>query len=259
MSKDLGPILHGWDFNSGQVIVRLITGDDGKQKVQLRLDLGLLQMEMDGRPDGLRPEGFESFFDLYQSRAREFMDKVSDEPRFTLSPTDCARLQQEAVQYYHRYLALFQVGDWMRVIRDTQRNLNLFDFVEQNTESVTVSWLFQQFRPYVLMMLTRARGQQALDNDDTAAAHQHITDGIRDIRNFYDLSNHPEMLEQSQELQFLETWKLEVEKSSPSNELVRLEKALTEAVQKEDYEAAAKLRDDIKNLKHPKDASSQSK
>ncbi len=52
---DIADAMKGWAFEPGQVNVRLIRGNDGKPKLQLRLDLGLLQMELDGRPDGKRP------------------------------------------------------------------------------------------------------------------------------------------------------------------------------------------------------------
>ena len=55
--KDIGHILKGWEYEAGTINVRRITGNDGQPKLQMRLDLGLLQMEMDGRPDGERPHG----------------------------------------------------------------------------------------------------------------------------------------------------------------------------------------------------------
>ena len=58
MSEDIRPILAGWNFEPDLVQVRIISGDDGTQKIQMRMDLGLLQMEIDGRPDGERPEGY---------------------------------------------------------------------------------------------------------------------------------------------------------------------------------------------------------
>lgn len=242
--------MDGWDFVPGQVTVRQIVGDDGLPKIQLRLDMGILQMELDGRPDGTHPMGHESLFLMYQSLARDFMEKEGTEPRFVLDAEDCAKLQQEAVQYYHRYLALFQLGDWKRVIRDTLRNLELFDFAEQYAESKNLIWLFQQFRPYVVMMLTRARAQEALEHHATGEALGHVTAGIRDIREFYERADHPELLEQSQEILFLENWKKDLEKASPENELHRLEKELAAAVAREDYETAAQLRDNLKQIKH---------
>ena len=52
MSLDLNTILKDWPHESGSIKVRKITGFDGCEKLQLRVDLGVLQMEMSGRPDG---------------------------------------------------------------------------------------------------------------------------------------------------------------------------------------------------------------
>ena len=51
----------------GVINVRKIHGVDGLPKFQMRLDLGLLQMEMSGRPDGVRPHGYESLLDYFEN------------------------------------------------------------------------------------------------------------------------------------------------------------------------------------------------
>ena len=51
-TNDLRPILGGWEYEPGQIMVRKIVGLDGAVKIQMRLDLGVLQMESTGRPDG---------------------------------------------------------------------------------------------------------------------------------------------------------------------------------------------------------------
>ena len=58
MSQDIEGILDGWEYEPDGLQVRIITGDDGTEKIQMRIDLGLIQMELDGRPDGQRPDGF---------------------------------------------------------------------------------------------------------------------------------------------------------------------------------------------------------
>src|SRR6266852_6158024 len=55
MSLDLNTILKDWPHENRAIKVRKILGLDGRQKLQLRIDLGVLQMELTGRPDGLRP------------------------------------------------------------------------------------------------------------------------------------------------------------------------------------------------------------
>ena len=64
-SKDIVPLLKGWDYEPGTINVRKINGLDGRQKLQMRLDLGLLQMELTGRPDGAKPHGFDSLLEYY--------------------------------------------------------------------------------------------------------------------------------------------------------------------------------------------------
>ena len=56
MTLDITNALADWEFDPDDVTVRTIEGADGREKIQLRLDLGLMQMEVDGRPDGRRVE-----------------------------------------------------------------------------------------------------------------------------------------------------------------------------------------------------------
>ena len=68
MSLDITRILSGWPFEPGQITARRVRGEDGRDLIQLRLDLGLLQMEATGRPDGQRPHGYESLLEYHQDR-----------------------------------------------------------------------------------------------------------------------------------------------------------------------------------------------
>ena len=70
-SKDILPLLKGWDYEPGTINVRKINGLDGKPKLQMRLDLGLLQMELTGRPDGAKPHGYDSLLDYYEEQLKE--------------------------------------------------------------------------------------------------------------------------------------------------------------------------------------------
>ena len=128
MSKDISETIEGWDYNPDEVTVRKIAGDDGRDKIQMRLELGLLQMEMTGRPDGKRPFGHESLFDYYLYLLEKQKSRYKSDQQFQLTPGDCQKLRQEALQYYHRYLSLFQLDEYQLVVRDTARNLRLFNF-----------------------------------------------------------------------------------------------------------------------------------
>ncbi len=54
---------------SETVKVRICQGADGREVLQMRLDMGVLQLEMDGRPDGSQPHGYESYLDYLIGRA----------------------------------------------------------------------------------------------------------------------------------------------------------------------------------------------
>src|ERR1044072_5038791 len=69
MSLDLNTILQDWPHENGNIRVREIAGLDGREKLQLRVDLGVLQMELTGRPDGRRPPNCESLLEYHQRRA----------------------------------------------------------------------------------------------------------------------------------------------------------------------------------------------
>ena len=116
MSLDLNDLLRDWPHEPGLIKVRRIMGTDGREKLQLRIDLGLIQMETAGRPDGLEPHARESLLAYHQERAKKAAKK--SEP-YVLSADDVSELQQEGIQYYHRYISFFQLNDYRGVIRDT--------------------------------------------------------------------------------------------------------------------------------------------
>ena len=70
MSKDITPILAGWDHDPDELQVRIVAGIDGQDKIQMRTDLGLIQMELNGPPDGRRVGENESLLDVLEVQAR---------------------------------------------------------------------------------------------------------------------------------------------------------------------------------------------
>jgi hypothetical protein len=220
--------------------------EDGSEKIQMRIDLGLIQMEMNGRPDGDRPEGFESLLDRYEARAQ---DAVTAGDRFELDPNDCARLMREGIQYYHRYLAAFQLERYDLVVRDTARNLRLFAFVAQHATRQRDKIEFERYRPYVELMHTRAKASQALVREDFRGALGQIDQGIQAIRRFL-IEYHEEDREaECPELRFLLQWRQEIVGQRPVGPLERLEQQLEVSITLEDYEEAARIRDQIRKLR----------
>jgi hypothetical protein len=245
LSHDISSILAGWDFNPDDLQVRLIVGDDNTEKIQMRIDLGLLQMELWGRPDGQRPHGHESLLDYYEFRAQLAKAEGVD---FALDSSACTTLLREGLQYYHRYLSAFHLQKYDLVARDTERNLRLFAFVVRHASRPRDKLEFDQYRPYVLMMRARALALQELTRQDYRAALEKIEEGIQRIREFLREYHQEEREAECAELGFLLRWRREVERDRPTGPLERLQEQLELAVALEDYEEAARLRDQIRRL-----------
>ncbi|MFO0947967.1 MAG: UvrB/UvrC motif-containing protein [Planctomycetota bacterium] len=254
MSHDVSHILDGWDFDPHELNVRVIAGDDGTEKIQMRIDLGLLQMNVHGRPDGEKPFGCESLLDYYEAQAKEYGQGYS------LSSESADQLFREGWQYYQRYLCLFHLGYYEHVIRDTERNLRLFRFVKAHSKKRREQLRFDQYRPYVIMMQTRAKAMLALNRGDRPAAMADIEAGCHQIEAF--LKDHNKASQRSEcfELEFLTRWYDELKAKAVAvkkpahddgDELTKLRDYLQKAVDREDYEYAALLRDQIKRLEQP--------
>ena len=250
---DLNNLLDGWPHEPGQVKARKIVGRDGREKIQLRIDLGLIQMELHGRPDGHRPNGFESLLQYHQARAAS----TSDGQIYSLSEAEVIALQQEGVQYYHRYLSLFQLRDFHNVIRDTERNLEMFDFVGEHCSDEDSKWTLEQFRPYVTMMNTRARASLELQEGNTLGAVKIIEAGKEKIEVFYRAIGQAEWIESSNELAFLSEWLKEIRDAQPLTPLEIMERDLQLAIAAEAYERAAELRDAIRSFRLSKKSPGQ--
>lgn len=245
MSLDLNDILTGWPHQPGGLQVRRIEGSDGKPKIQLRLDLGVLQFELSGRPDGTEPYGLESLLDFHQQRAKEAEE---DGEKFELTAEEVGDLQGEGIQYYHRYVALFQIADWLGVIRDTRRNLDMFSFVEKYASDDELAWSVQQFRPYVLMMNARAKASLALEKDDVDAAIALVEKGIAAIQKFLKDAGETEALKDNVEIGSLREWMKELKKKRKITPEEKLKREMAAAIKAEEYEKAASLRDELQAL-----------
>jgi hypothetical protein len=246
VSQDISSIIAGWDFTPDEIQVRTIVADDGKERIQIRVDLGLLQMELDGRPDGQRPHGFESMLDFLESRQANMLASGEN---FSLDHATCDELMREGLQYYHRYLAAFHLQKYEIVSRDTERNLRLFRFVVRHASRQRDKIEFDQYRPYVTMMKARARAHEALIRSDFPKAFEEIDEGIGRIRQFLREYEREDQESDCPELGFLLRWRRELERERPTNPIDRIEQQLQLAVALEDYEEAARLRDQIKQLK----------
>jgi len=124
-SADIRKILQSWPYDADKD-ARITQGEDGREILQVRTPVGLEQYELDGRPDGARPHDMESALEFYLQRLEQAR---TNESEFKLGQRECNELFSEGTLYYFRYVRLFQLKDWTRTIRDTERNLRVFDLI----------------------------------------------------------------------------------------------------------------------------------
>ena len=96
MSLDLSHILLDWNGPAGGVCARLIRDTQGAEQVQMRIEMGVLQMHPTGRPDGSRYHGHPTVLAHIQHELR-----IDGE----IGAANWDALQRELQQYNYRRLA----------------------------------------------------------------------------------------------------------------------------------------------------------
>ncbi|RKX33054.1 MAG: hypothetical protein DRP22_01170 [Verrucomicrobia bacterium] len=246
MDKDISGILEGWEYDPRRVTARWIRGHDGRPKVQLRLDLGLFQMEAEGRPDGATPHGFASLLEFYRDLEQSL---PASHPALTLNEEACSDLQQEAVQYYCRYIAFYALGYLDGVIRDTQHNLDIMSLVERRAADPELAWQVLQFYPYVRMMNARAAAEKAEADGDIRRAVALLEEAVGEIRQFWATYGDEDTPESElDEMMILQELLDRLRSKLPVSPIQMLQERLDRALREEDYEQAAVIRDRIRRL-----------
>lgn len=278
MERDLTKLFEEWPFESGQITVRLIEGIDGNTKIQVRLDLGLLQMSTENRPDGKRPHGFDSLLEYYESKIdqdaldidpedsqpdkdheEQFLeknqfDKQSEEnesngatTRF-LSDEDCRSLREEAQQYYHRYIAMLVLEDYEAVVRDTSRNMRVLNLFRDHAISEDDMHAMESHRPYIMMMRARSLASQALKSEENKAAILAIDEGLEALKQYFAAAEQPDLYDESGEVAMLKDMRDSLIPKLPVSQRAELRQRLEAAIVSENFELAAILRDEIRML-----------
>jgi hypothetical protein len=244
MNYDITKLLQSWPYQPGEIMARRIRGRDKTDKIQLRMDLGIMQMNLGGRPDGKKPMGHETWLEAMKVRFQR-AEAAGEEP--VLSPEDLARLQQECIQFHHRYVCLFQLGDFEGVERDCAHNIDIFDFVWEYAPASEVAWVVLVFGPQLFMMRTKARANR-VGREKSEEYLRTIDEGIESIEAFLTKYERPQMMETLPELGALRRWLAQETEQRPKSEVEVLESKLAEAIRLEDYELAAQVRDQLRRL-----------
>jgi len=237
VGQDIDAALRGWDYKPGMVQARLVEAGDGRQLIHLRVDLGILQMETGGRPDGARPHGHATYFDYLKHLARAGRELV-------LSEEQCQDADREFVQFYHRRLAWLALRDYTRAVADADHTLAFMDFVRDHSPGEEYTQAHEQYRGFVLFHRIQAASALAAERNDPEAAIDAIRTGLERKHDFFASFEAEDRMEEDGMVQRLR--QLERSLRDQHGIATTLREQLDEAVAREDYEAAARLRDALR-------------
>jgi UvrB/uvrC motif len=245
--NDIRELLDAWPYDSDND-ARIVRAKDGREILQVRIPIGLEQLELEGRPDGARPHQMESALDYYRQKLEQ-AEAAGSAAEFQLDEQDCAELIDEGTLYYFRYLRLFQLHRWADTIRDTSRNLGLFDFIRHHAARDEDREYLERWRPYLVRMNAAASALQLLEQDDARAALQIIRSGREKIETLDDMDDETFQVERERSLAALRDLEKQIAQKQPVSPVERLQRQLRRAIERQDFERAAELRDRIWDLR----------
>ncbi len=252
MNPDISKLLDEWDYTGpDKLIVRKVKGEDGQTRIQMRVDLGILQMEWSDRPDGKRPHGKPSLLDQYLEQLEKLKAEKGPDAQLNLSHEACVSLRSESLQFYYRRICMFELEAFHEAGKDAEHNLQIMDIVRTHAENDDDRLSFEQYRPFVIMHRTRARSLVATGAGNIEQALHHIEEGIDEIEIFFRSYDRDDLVKESQELKILRDMAEEIRKQQPRSEEDQLRAELTEAVENEEFERAAEIRDELKKFDQP--------
>jgi hypothetical protein len=246
-SIDLRKWLESWPYDPDDD-ARVTKGEDGRGILQVRTPLGMEQYELEGRPDGARPHGMESVLEYHLQRF-EAAKAAGNEAEFELGPNECNELFNEGTLYYFRYVRLFQLKDWVRTVRDTSRNLAAFDFIHRYARREEDQQFLERWRPYIIRVNASASVMLDLEKQAYDKALRLAQDAIHKIETLEELDDETFKFERERSLEAMRELAAQIEKNRPLSELEQLEHQLRRAVERQEFERAAQLRDRIRALK----------
>ena len=231
---NIDDILKDWPYDPTSVSVRLARGSDGRDVLQMRIEMGLLQLETTGRPDGETPSDERTFFDHLITLSFEDEDMVMTEEQ-------CAEADREFVQFYHRRVCWLALREFSKAVRDANHTLALMDFCREHSPDENWTMAREQYRPFVMFHRIQAEALGLLEDDSPAKAIETLNKGLNDLHKVFiefeadDEFDDSELVERLTELRESLRERFDV---GPT-----LKEQLDAAVAAEQYELAAELRD----------------
>ncbi|MBX3414765.1 MAG: UvrB/UvrC motif-containing protein [Pirellulales bacterium] len=235
--QDIDHVLRDWPHEPGEISVRLVEAHDGREVLQMRVELGVMQLETTHRPDGQRPGGAETYFDYLLALA------IHEGDGFTLTEEQCNEVDRELVQFYHRRICWLALREYEHAVRDADHNLAFMDFVRSCSPADEWTESHEQYRPFILFHRTQAAALAELEERGPEPAIETLNTGLDRLREIYADADAEEPFEEDEMVARL----VELRESLRDQYNVgqTLSERLADAISREQYELAAQLRDQI--------------
>lgn len=235
--KHIDHILGKWPYDPTTLKVRICQGADRRNVLQMRLDMGILQLEMEGRPDGAQPNGYETYFDYLIGLA------IGGGAQFRLDEQQCVEIDREFVQFYHRRVCWLKLQSFRKAVEDADHTLSLMDFCLRHSADEPWTMSHEQYRPFVLFHRIQASALAELEEQGPETAVHEVNRGLERMEQLF--------RQHASEIRF-EDDEL-VKRLIQLRESLRqeygvgrtLHERLADAVAAEQYELAATLRDEL--------------
>lgn len=241
MTQDIDAILQGWEYHAGTIQARLVEATDGREVVQMRVELGVLQLETSGRPDGTRPHGCDTYFE-YLRRQDALLRKSGHSPK--LDEEQSQEADREFVQFYHRRICWLALRQFGRAVADADHTLAFMDFVRDHSQDEEYIQAHEQYRGFVIFQRTQAAAALASEQGNAEAAIDEVHAGLERIREFFAAHDLEGEMEENPMVQQLRKTIDSLRRTHGIQETLR--EQLERAVANEEYEKAAELRDALR-------------
>ncbi len=229
--KHIDYILRSWAYDPNSVSARVCQGSDGRDVLQMRVDMGILQLEVNGRPDGSRPFGCDTYFDYLLSRVMHEGD------RFELDDDQCVEVDREFVQYYHRRVCWLKLQKYREAVSDADHTLALMDFCMQHASDESWVMSHEQYRPFVLFHRIQASALAELEECGPEASVHEINGGLERMHRMFQGHEVEDRFESDELVQRLVRLRESVREEYRVGRT--LQEQLNDAVESEQYELAA--------------------
>ncbi|MEN6405826.1 MAG: UvrB/UvrC motif-containing protein [Thermoguttaceae bacterium] len=239
---DIDQVLQSWPFKPGVIAARLVRVREDREVLQMRIEMGLLQMEVTGRPDGEHPGGASTCLEWLQELAR------LEEGEFVLSLEHCVEIDRELVQFYHRRICFLALRQFARAVTDADYILALMDFAAEHSPNQQWTMSHEHYRPLTLFHRTQAAALLAVEETNAEAAIETINQGLEEIRKVFVKFGVEEQFDHDELISQLAAMKESLREEYRVGKT--LAEQLADAVAAEEYERAARLRDEIAKRHH---------